>query len=78
MDSKVLVRSDALNLGDAHEFIAHMRLANQGAQVSDGHEITNYLKPQQISSLLRHQLRDAFKVVHEAQSGVKLKFMRSL
>ena len=77
MDANIINRKDALNLADAHEFIAHMRLANQGEQYTSQQDVTNYLKPQQMSSLMRHQLRDAFKVVHDAQSGLRMKFMRS-
>ncbi|MCL1143887.1 DUF294 nucleotidyltransferase-like domain-containing protein [Shewanella gaetbuli] len=77
MDANIINRKDALNLADAHEFIAHMRLANQGYQANNNLTVSNYLMPQHLSSLLRHQLRDAFKVVHDAQSGLKLKFMRS-
>jgi CBS domain-containing protein len=77
MDANIINRKDALNLADAHEFIAHMRLANQGYQATNNLVVSNYLKPQDLSSLLRHQLRDAFKVVHDAQSGLKLKFTRS-
>ena len=77
MDANIMNRKDALNLADAHEFIAHMRLANQGYQATNNLIVSNYLKPQDLSSLLRHQLRDAFKVVHDAQSGLKLKFTRS-
>ncbi len=77
MDKSIINRKDALNLADAHEFIAHMRLANQGHQHTDGRPVSNYLMPQELSSLVRHQLRDAFKVVHDAQSGTKMKFMRS-
>ncbi|MCL1068983.1 DUF294 nucleotidyltransferase-like domain-containing protein [Shewanella olleyana] len=77
MDANIINRKDALNLADAHEFIAHMRLSNQGEQYTSQQEVTNYLKPQQMSSLMRHQLRDAFKVVHDAQSGLRMKFMRS-
>lgn len=77
MDSNIINRKDALNLADAHEFIAHMRLANQGHQHTNGKSVSNYLMPQELSSLVRHQLRDAFKVVHDAQSGTKMKFMRS-
>ncbi|MEI6858711.1 MAG: DUF294 nucleotidyltransferase-like domain-containing protein [Shewanella sp.] len=77
MELNIINRKDALNLADAHEFIAHMRLSNQGYQDKNSQEITNYLKPQHLSSLVRHQLRDAFKVVHDAQSGIKLKFTRS-
>ncbi|MDO6678136.1 DUF294 nucleotidyltransferase-like domain-containing protein [Shewanella sp. 4_MG-2023] len=77
MEANIINRKDALNLADALEFIAHMRLSNQGQQHTQQQEVTNYLKPQQMSSLLRHQLRDAFKVVHDAQSGLRMKFMRS-
>ena len=77
MDANIINRKDALNLADAHEFIAHMRLANQGYQATNNLVVSNFLKPQDLSSLLRHQLRDAFKVVHDAQSGLKLKFTRS-
>ncbi|MCE9679630.1 DUF294 nucleotidyltransferase-like domain-containing protein [Shewanella sp. AS1] len=78
MEKNIIHRKDALNLADAHEFIAHMRLSNQGYQFTHGEPLSNFLKPQQVSSLVRHQLRDAFKVVHDAQAGLKLKFTRTL
>ncbi|GGJ04701.1 cyclic nucleotide-binding protein [Shewanella hanedai] len=77
MEQDIINRKDALNLVDAHEFIAHMRLSNQGYQYTHALPISNYLQPKHLSSLVRHQLRDAFKVVHDAQSGIKLKFTRS-
>ncbi|MEH6453579.1 MAG: DUF294 nucleotidyltransferase-like domain-containing protein, partial [Psychromonas sp.] len=64
------------NLLDAIEFIAHQRLSNQGYQYVNSFPISNYLLPENLSSLGRHQLKDAFKVVHEAQVGIKLKFLR--
>ncbi|MGS0680895.1 DUF294 nucleotidyltransferase-like domain-containing protein [Shewanella sp. 125m-7] len=77
MEQNIINRKDALNLADAHEFIAHMRLSNQGYQHTHSLPVTNYLMPQNVSSLVRHQLRDAFKVVHDGQVGLKLKMMRS-
>jgi CBS domain-containing protein len=76
MQMSIMNRKDALNLADAHEFIAHMRLANQGYQANNNLQVSNFLKPQDLSSLVRHQLRDAFNVVHDAQSGLKLTFLR--
>ncbi|MGI2260385.1 DUF294 nucleotidyltransferase-like domain-containing protein [Shewanella sp. GXUN23E] len=73
----VINRKDALNLADAQEFIAHMRLANQGRQVEQGLKPNNYLKPGEVSSLVRYQLKEAFKVVDDAQSGLRLRFMRA-
>lgn len=75
---KLLNRKDARNLSDAHEFIAHMRLKNQGEQLSAGKTANNYLKPSDISGLLRHQLKDAFEAVHSAQNGIQHKFARGL
>lgn len=65
----------ALNLLDAWEFIADLRLANQGHQFNNTQAISNYILPDSLSSLLRHQLKDAFKVIHEAQATIKLKFL---
>ncbi|GLS82680.1 DUF294 nucleotidyltransferase-like domain-containing protein [Paraferrimonas haliotis] len=78
MNSKLLSPKDALNLTDAQEFIGHLRLANQGRQHRNGEPISNYLQPRDISSLARHQLRDAFDVVHRAQQGIALKFARGM
>lgn len=77
IEAGVLSRQDGLNLADALEFIAHMRLANQGEQFEQQQQLSNFLKPDGMSSLLRHQLRDAFKVVHDSQAALRLKFMRS-
>jgi len=76
MEQQIIHRKDALDLADAHEFIAHMRLSNQGYQHTHAMSMTNYLLPTHLSSLMRHQLKDAFNVVHNAQVGLKLKIMR--
>ena len=75
---KILSNKDVKNLKDAHEFIGHLRLKNQGAQVGSGKTANNYLKPRDISSLLRHQLKDAFEAVNSAQNGLKMKFTRGM
>tara|TARA_R110001583_G_scaffold60895_1_gene180523 strand:+ start:4036 stop:5880 length:1845 start_codon:yes stop_codon:yes gene_type:complete len=66
----------AMNLLDAWEFIAHRRLTNQGQQFNNTQPISNYILPDSLSSLIRHQLKDAFKVIHEAQNNVRRKFLR--
>jgi CBS domain-containing protein len=66
----------AMNLLDSWEFIAHKRLVNQGLQFNNKQPISNYILPEHFSSLIRHQLKDAFKVIHEAQGTVRLKFLR--
>ena len=66
----------AMNLLDSWEFIAHKRLTNQGQQFNNTQPVSNYILPDSLSSLVRHQLKDAFKVIHEAQGTVKHKFLR--
>ncbi|MGL4474338.1 MAG: DUF294 nucleotidyltransferase-like domain-containing protein [Shewanella sp.] len=78
MNQGVISRRLALDLADAQEFIAHLRLANQGQQYAKQQSLSNFLKPGDISSLMRHQLQDAFKVVDDAQAGLRLAFLRSL
>jgi CBS domain-containing protein len=75
---KILSKKDVKNLKDAHEFIGHMRLKNQGDQVKSGKQASNYLKPSDISALRRHQLKDAFEAVNSAQNGLKMKFTRGV
>ena len=70
-------KKDILNLFDAHQFISQQRLLNQGSQHVNDHPLTNYLLPENLSSLHRHQLKDAFKVVFDAQKGLKLRFLRT-
>jgi CBS domain-containing protein len=66
----------ALSLLDAWEFIAFQRLQNQALQFQRKQSISNYILPNSLSSLVRHQLKDAFKVIHDAQNMLKLKFLR--
>lgn len=63
----------AYSLIDAHEFIAGIRLEAQGKQYRAGEKVDNHLDPKELSSLVRHQLKDAFHVVRDAQSAMKVK-----
>ncbi len=62
------------SLIDAHEFIAGIRLKAQGKEFEAGLEADNYLDPKELSPLVRHQLKDAFSVVREAQAAMKARF----
>lgn len=64
----------ANSLIDAHEFIAGIRLEAQGNQFSAGIKPDNYLDPKELSPLVRHQLKDAFSVVRDAQTAMKTRF----
>jgi CBS domain-containing protein len=62
------------SLIDAHEFIAGIRLAAQGKEYEAGQQADNYLDPKELSPLVRHQLKDAFSVVRDAQAAMKARF----
>jgi CBS domain-containing protein len=64
----------AYSLIDAHEFIAGIRLEAQGKQFRAGLKTDNHLDPRDLSPLVRHQIKDAFHVVREAQSAMKVRF----
>lgn len=73
-----LTEQEGNNLLDAHEYIAHQRLLHQGEQLGQGKDADNHLNPAQFSSLTVRQLKDAFKVVRNAQSGLGLRYSRGL
>lgn len=75
---RMLALKDARDLCDAYEFIAHLRLEHQGRKMADGESPDSHLSPESVSSLLRHQLKDAFDVVSRSQSGIKMKFTRGM
>jgi len=74
----ILNKKDVKNLKDAIEFVAALRLKNQGEQLKAGKVPNNYLKPGQMSRMMRHQLKDAFEAIHCAQKGLQLKFTRGV
>ncbi|MCV6614576.1 MAG: DUF294 nucleotidyltransferase-like domain-containing protein, partial [Cellvibrionaceae bacterium] len=76
--SNMLALKDARNLCDAYEFISHLRLEHQGRMMAAGESPDNHLSPADVSSLSRHQLKDAFDVVSRSQSAIKLKFTRGM
>ncbi|MEH6616279.1 MAG: DUF294 nucleotidyltransferase-like domain-containing protein [Porticoccus sp.] len=75
---KLLTLKDSRNLIDAHEFISRLRLEHQGERLKEGQVPDNHLDPLTLSSLSRHQLKDAFAVVADAQSALRVKFTRGL
>lgn len=64
----------ANSLIDAHEFIAGIRLEAQGKEYRAGKKVDNYLNPKELSPLVRHQLKEAFHLVREAQAAMKARF----
>ncbi|SMF56693.1 CBS domain-containing protein [Alteromonadaceae bacterium Bs31] len=73
-DAGVMSHGLVNSLLDAHEFIAGLRLDAQGRQYRAGEAVDNYLDPKTLSPLMRHQLKDAFHLVRQAQAAMKARF----
>lgn len=71
---KILHEETAESLCDAHEFIANIRLDNQQKQIAKGHTSNNNLAPDDLSPLMRHQLKSAFNAVRDCQQAVRQRF----
>ena len=78
VDNNVLSLKSARNLLDAQEFISHLRLEHQGELLTQGKTADNHIDPRGLSSLVRHQLRDAFAVIADAQSVMRKEFTGGL
>ncbi len=71
---KALTIGDSRNLQDAWSVIMQIRLHQQAHQIEVDEPVSNYVNPAKLSKLNRQQLRDAFSVVADAQSGVAQKY----
>jgi CBS domain-containing protein len=67
----VLSRSGMADLRDALEFIASVRLQHQSQQIRAGETADNFVPPEQLSSLERRHLKDAFDVVNTIQTAIE-------
>lgn len=77
IEQQALNEKDAKNLLDAHEYIAHQRLLHQGEQLKRSQNPDNFLRPSSFSQLTMRHLKDAFKVVRDSQSGLKLRYLHN-
>ena len=65
---------DAANLVDALDFIEKLRLEHQGRQLRDGHGPDNHLAPDELSPLVRQNLKAAFAQVRVSQAAMLNRF----
>lgn len=62
------------NLQDALEFIANLRIQHQADQIRRSIDPDNYLPPDDLSSLERKHLKDAFDIIKEGQDSLSNRF----
>ncbi|MEE4245432.1 MAG: DUF294 nucleotidyltransferase-like domain-containing protein, partial [Kangiellaceae bacterium] len=78
IDSRLLSKEDAKALLDCYRFVARIRYQHQLRCWQHGKQADNYVIPEQLSSLQRQQLKDAFNIVADSQAGLRMKFARGL
>ena len=66
----IVNKSDARSLRDALVLINRIRLNHQAEQMADGQPPTNFVPPDDLSPLMRRNLKAAFMVVVEAQNAL--------
>ena len=69
-----LSRTDADRLAGAHQLLAGLRVRLHAEQVRRGEQPHNHLDPSALSHAERTSLRDAFRVIREAQKGLMMDF----
>ena len=65
---------DASSLGDALLLISRIRLNYQAEQIANGQDPTNFVPPDELSPLMRRNLKSAFMLVKEAQEALALRY----
>ncbi len=69
-----LSRDGAANLEDAFEFIGTLRVQHQVRQMRASEATDNYLKPEELSSLERRHLKDAFGIIDTVQEALGTRY----
>jgi CBS domain-containing protein len=73
-DAKEITATDAANLIDALDFIEKLRIEHQSRQLKAGKEPDNHLAPEELSSLIRQNLKAAFSQVRVSQAALLNRF----
>lgn len=70
----VMNEKDAGSLRDALILINRIRIAHQSKQMMAGEKPTNFVPPEELSPLMRRNLKAAFMLVMEAQSALEHRY----
>ena len=62
------------DLVDALEFISTVRLQHQARKITAGEEPDNFVPPDEMSSLVRRHLKDAFSIVSDLQEALAQRY----
>ena len=70
-----LLQPEAISqLRYALEFLSMVRIRHQASAVAEGREPNNYIEPEKISASDRHNLKEAFQVLSNAQKFLRFRY----
>ncbi len=70
----VLPPGKAQDLSDALEYLSIVRARHQALAIQAGEEPDNNIQPDMLSSFERRNLKEAFRVLHNAQNFLKFSY----
>ncbi len=70
----IMNKGDARSLRDALVLINRIRLTHQAEQMAAGQKPTNFVPPDELSPLMRRNLKAAFSLVVEAQNALAVRY----
>lgn len=74
VEAGMMNEDDASSLRDALILISRIRLSHQSAQLSAGEKPSNFVPPEDLSPLMRRNLKAAFMLVVEAQNALAVRY----
>ena len=77
-NAKKMSLVDSRNIQDALHCIQQQRLNHQCELILAGEPSSNYINPKDLPKLAKEQLRDAFTIIDEAQTSLRLQFRGGL
>jgi CBS domain-containing protein len=70
----VMNKKDASSLRDALILINRIRISHQSKQMTAGEKPSNFVPPEELSPLMRRNLKAAFMLVQEAQNALEHRY----
>ncbi len=74
VEAGVMNKKDASSLRDALILINRIRISHQSAQMMAGEKPSNFVPPEELSPLMRRNLKAAFMLVLEAQNALATRY----
>jgi CBS domain-containing protein len=70
-----LLQPEAISqLRYALEFLSLVRIRHQARAIEEGREPNNYIEPEKVSASERHNLKEAFQVLSNAQKFLRFRY----